>query len=145
VDFKQFCPDFERAVRRGDGSKGDRPAFDHVLMFKILLLQAMHGLSDERNEYLIKDRLSFMRFLGLDLAECRRCSRTPTPCSRRRANSRKLEVRSRVERVFAHQKGIVGLMVRTVGIARADVKIGLSNLAYNIRRLVWLSTMAAPA
>ena len=34
-------------------------------MFKILLLQAMHGLSDERCEYLIKDRLSFMRFLGL--------------------------------------------------------------------------------
>ena len=36
-------------------------------MFKILLLQAMHGLSDERCEYLIKDRLSFMRFLGLGL------------------------------------------------------------------------------
>ena len=29
-------------------------------MFKILLLQAMHGLSDERCEYLIKDGLSFM-------------------------------------------------------------------------------------
>jgi IS5 family transposase len=38
-------------------------------MFKVLLLQAMHGLSDERCEYLIKDRLSFMRFLGLGLAE----------------------------------------------------------------------------
>ena len=29
----------------------------------------MHGLSDERAEYLIKDRLSFMRFLGLGLAD----------------------------------------------------------------------------
>ena len=29
----------------------------------------MHGLSDERSEYLIKDRLSFMRFLGLGLAD----------------------------------------------------------------------------
>jgi len=38
-------------------------------MFKILILQAMHSLSDERCEYLIKDRLSFMRFLGLGLAE----------------------------------------------------------------------------
>ncbi len=38
-------------------------------MFKVLLLQAMHGLSDERCEYLIKDRLSFMRFLGLRLAD----------------------------------------------------------------------------
>jgi IS5 family transposase len=55
--------------RGGNGSKGGRPAFDHVLMFQVLLLQAMHGLSDERAEYLIKDRLSFMRFLGLGLAD----------------------------------------------------------------------------
>ena len=54
---------------RSDGSKGGRPAFDHVFMFKVLILQAAHGLSDERAEYLIKDRLSFMRFLGLDLAD----------------------------------------------------------------------------
>ena len=38
-------------------------------MFKVLILQAAHGLSDERTEYLIKDRLSFMRFLGLGLAD----------------------------------------------------------------------------
>src|SRR3954470_3335644 len=50
-------------------SKGGRPPFDHVLMFKVLLLQAMHTLSDERCEYLIRDRLSFMRFLGMGLAD----------------------------------------------------------------------------
>ena len=38
-------------------------------MFKVLILQSMHSLSDERCEYLIKDRLSFMRFLGLGLAD----------------------------------------------------------------------------
>src|SRR6195952_2708687 len=38
-------------------------------MFKVLLLQAMHTLSDERCEYLIRDRLSFMRFLGLGLTD----------------------------------------------------------------------------
>src|ERR671939_248933 len=54
---------------RATPSKGGRPAFDHVLMFKVLLLQTMHTLSDERCEYLIKDRLSFMRFLGLGLAD----------------------------------------------------------------------------
>ena len=69
VDFELFRPELERAVPRSDGSKGGRPAFDHVLMFKVLLLQAMHALSDERAEYLIKDRLSFMRFLGLGLAD----------------------------------------------------------------------------
>jgi transposase, IS5 family len=69
VDFEMFRPALEQAVPRSDGSKGGRPAFDHVLMFKILLLQTMHTLSDERCEYLIKDRLSFMRFLGLALAD----------------------------------------------------------------------------
>jgi hypothetical protein len=39
----------------------------------------------------------------------------------------------------------MGLVVRTIGIARATVKIGLANLAYNIRRLVWLSGRAVPA
>ena len=38
-------------------------------MFKTLILQANHNLSDERTEYLIRDRLSFMRFLGLGLAD----------------------------------------------------------------------------
>ncbi len=69
VDFERFRLDLERAVPRSDSSKGGRPAFDHVLMFKVLLLQAMHALSDERVEYLIKDRLSFMRFLGLGLSD----------------------------------------------------------------------------
>jgi len=38
-------------------------------MFKILVLQALYNLSDEQTEYQIRDRLSFMRFLGLDLAQ----------------------------------------------------------------------------
>jgi transposase, IS5 family len=32
-----------------------------VLMFKILVIQATNNLSDERAEFLINDRLSFMR------------------------------------------------------------------------------------
>jgi len=35
-------------------------------MFKILVLQSLYNLSDDQTEFLIKDRLSFMRFLGLD-------------------------------------------------------------------------------
>jgi hypothetical protein len=69
VDFDQFRADLEWAVPRSDRSKGGRPPFDHVLMFKVLILQANHNLSDERTEYLIRDRLSFMRFLGLGLAD----------------------------------------------------------------------------
>ena len=69
VDFEAFRPELERAVPRSDRAKGGRPAYGHVLMFKILILQASHSLSDERTEYLVKDRLSFMRFLGLSLAD----------------------------------------------------------------------------
>ena len=69
VDFEIFRGDLERAVPRSDRAKGGRPPYDHVLMFKVLILQSSHSLSDERTEYLIKDRLSFMRFLGLSLAE----------------------------------------------------------------------------
>ena len=74
MDFVQFRPELERTVLRSDGSKGGRPASDHVLMLKVLLPAAMHGLSDESCEYLIKDRMldplrgSTMRFPGLGLA-----------------------------------------------------------------------------
>lgn len=69
MDFERFRRDLKRAVPRSDRAKGGRPPFDHVLMFKVLILQTSHSLSDERTEYLIKDRLSFMRFLGLSLAD----------------------------------------------------------------------------
>lgn len=38
-----------------------------MLMFKVLVLQALYSLSDEAIEFEIKDRLSFQRFLGLGL------------------------------------------------------------------------------
>ena len=69
VDFELSRKALGAAIPRAELSKGGRRPFDHVLMFKILILQAMHSLSDERCEYLIKDRLSFMRFLGLGLSD----------------------------------------------------------------------------
>jgi len=61
VDFELFRPALEAALADTDGTKGGRPPFDHVFMFKVLVLQASHSLSDERTEFLIKDRLSVMR------------------------------------------------------------------------------------
>ena len=329
VDFEMFRPALEAAVPRSNRSRGGRPAFDHVLMFKVLILQAMHALSDERAEFLIKDRLSFMRFLDLGLADAvpdantiwtfrealkkadavdglfrrfdealratgflamsgqivdativaapkqrntieekkairegrvpddwkdkpaklaqkdrdarwtvkytkakpredgsmpavdlaipafgyknhvsidrgfglirkwtathaaahdgarledvldrtntasdvwadtayrsakneammarrgfisrihrRKPQGRPMPERIRIANARKSKVRSAVEHVFAHQKGLMGLVVRTIGVARARVKIGMANLAYNMRRFVWLRTKYAAA
>jgi IS5 family transposase len=69
IDFELFRPELERAVPRADRSKGGRPPFDHVLMFKVLILQTQNSLSDERTEFYLRDRLTWMRFLGLGLGD----------------------------------------------------------------------------
>jgi IS5 family transposase len=65
VDFELFRPVLVEAWGVRDRSKGGRPGFDPVLKFRMLVLQAMHGLSLEQTEYLVRDRLSWMRFCGL--------------------------------------------------------------------------------
>jgi len=59
------------------------------------------------------------------------------------ANRKKSKVRARIEHVFGAQETAPGgRIVRTIGMVRARAKIGLANLAYNIRRLVTLERMA---
>jgi IS5 family transposase len=329
VDFELFRPELERAVPHADRSKGGRPPFDHVLMFKVLILQTQNNLSDERTEFYLRDRLTWMRFLGLGLgdpvpdantiwtfrealtktgavarlfalfdqqlraagylamsgqlvdasivaapkqrntkaekqaltegripqgwqdkpAKLRQKDRDarwtikytkakpqedgskpkvdlaiptfgyqshisadrrhrlirrwlvidaaahagarlqdlldptntasdvwadrayrsrkneallrgrrlvsrihrkkpadrPMPARTTKANGKKSKVRAHIEHVFAEQKARMGLFVRTMGIARATAKIGLANLVYNMRRLLWLERQAAPA
>lgn len=67
VDFEMFRPVLSGIFVRQDRGQGGRPAFDSVLMFKILLLQQWYGMADDKAEYQINDRLSFQRFLGLGL------------------------------------------------------------------------------
>jgi IS5 family transposase len=69
IDFEIFRPELERAVPRAERGKGGRPPFDHVLMFKVLVLQTQNNLRDEQTEFYLRDRLSWMRFLGLGLAD----------------------------------------------------------------------------
>ena len=67
VEFEVFGEDLEAALVRSDRAKGGRPPYDAVMMFKVLVLQTLHTLSDDATEYQLKDRLSFMRFCGLAL------------------------------------------------------------------------------
>lgn len=67
VDFEYFRCWLVEGLGYGDGSKGGRRPFDPVSMFKALILQAQHNLSDARMEIMIRDRLSWMRFLSFDL------------------------------------------------------------------------------
>ena len=72
VPFENFRADIEAVVRASAEerkSNAGRKPFDAVMMFKILVLQTLYNLADEQVEYQIRDRLSFMRFLGLGLED----------------------------------------------------------------------------
>lgn len=65
IDWKIFSRLLKRGVKKKN--KAGRPAYNAIFMFKILVLQSLYHLSDSQTEYQIRDRLSFMRFLGLGL------------------------------------------------------------------------------
>jgi hypothetical protein len=69
----------------------------------------------------------------------------PMPRYIQESNAGKSVIRSRVEHVFADQKSQTGLFVRTVGITRATMRIGLANIVYNIRRFLFLERISASA
>lgn len=69
----------------------------------------------------------------------------PMPRHIQRSNARKSVIRSRVKHVFADQKSQTGLFVRTVGITRATMKVGLANIIYNMRRFLFLERISAAA
>jgi IS5 family transposase len=69
INFELFRPhllEYLHTLPKGDGG---RKPYDYVLMFKILILQRYYNLGDDQTEYQICDRLSFMRFLKLTIAD----------------------------------------------------------------------------
>ena len=69
VNWELFRRDLEKVRDKDRKSNAGRKPFDVVLMFKILILQSLYNLSDDQLEFQIRDRLSFMRFLGLSLGD----------------------------------------------------------------------------
>lgn len=69
INWEQFRPLLNIVFQKEAKGKGGRPSYDLILMFKILILQRYYNLSDDQMEYQILDRLSFMRFLGLNLSD----------------------------------------------------------------------------
>lgn len=125
----------------------DAAAYDGALL--------PEGLIDRKNTasdvwadtaYRSQAKETFLRSIG-KTSRIHRTKPKGKPMARNvaRGNAAKSKIRSAVEHPFAHQKGIMGLNIKTIGIARAKTKIGLANLAYNMRRLVWLNRKTAPA
>ena len=70
----------------------------------------------------------------------------PLSDRQKRGNTTRSRVRARVEHVFgAHSNDMGGTLVRSIGLVRAKARIGLKNLAYNMRRLTQLERSAATA
>jgi len=69
IDWEMFREPIEKALYKEPKSNAGAKPYDRVLMFKILVLQRYYNLSDEQTEFQIKDRLSFMDFLGLSLGD----------------------------------------------------------------------------
>lgn len=69
VDWEQFRRSLEAIRDIERKSPAGRKPFNVILMFKIMILQSLYNLSDDQVEFQIRDRLSFMRFLGLSLSD----------------------------------------------------------------------------
>ena len=72
VPWESFRAEVEAVVLTSDElkkSSAGRKPFDALLMFRMLVLQALNNLSDEQVEYQVRDRLSFSRFLGLAIED----------------------------------------------------------------------------
>jgi hypothetical protein len=150
-----------RAMPRSDRSRGGRRAFDHVLMFEALILQARRHRCRPSSRRLLPELIDKDNTAGdvwADTAyrstanekylanyalrsQIHRKKPKGKPMLERttRANGRKSKVRAAVEHVFAQQKRPMGLFIRTIGLARATTKIGLVNLVYNMKHVVWLT------
>ena len=67
----------------------------------------------------------------------------PLSAREKQGNKTRSKVRARVEHVFGAQSNDMGgTLVRSIGLVRARARIGLKNLAYNMRRLVQLGRLA---
>jgi len=69
VNWETFRYQLNKIREKERLSNAGRPSFDVVLMFKVLILKTLYNLSDDMTELMIRDRISFMEFLGLSFAD----------------------------------------------------------------------------
>jgi IS5 family transposase len=67
IEWEDFRKKLTEIFKKEAQGPGGRPHYDYVMMFKILILQKIYNISDDQTEFQINDRLSFQRFIGLQL------------------------------------------------------------------------------
>jgi len=88
---------------------------------------------------------AFMEKLGFRSQVHRKPRGRPMAPNIRRGNAGRSSIRAAVEHVFAWQEGPMGLFIRTIGLERARVRIGMVDIACNISLLVWQGRRHGPA
>jgi IS5 family transposase len=70
IDWRIFIPILEKAKPdRTKTRKGGRPPLSPLMMFKVIILQELYGVANDATEFMISDRLSWRRFLGMSLSD----------------------------------------------------------------------------
>jgi IS5 family transposase len=70
IDWSWFEPALNQAFPSvTPKGPGGRPSYPRLLLFRMLILQRLYSLSDEAIQFQVLDRLSFQRFLGLNMAD----------------------------------------------------------------------------
>ena len=94
--------------------------------------------------YRSKDTEAKVKARGLTSRIHRKASRNrPLRDWEKAGNQSRSRFRARIEHVFgAQHNDMGGTLVRSMGLVRARARIGLKNLAYNMRRLVHLQRLA---
>lgn len=69
IEWEAFRASLATVHEKPRKSKAGRKTHDVILMFKMLILQQLYNISDDELEYQVNDRLSFMRFLGLEIGD----------------------------------------------------------------------------
>lgn len=108
IDFEVFRAVLETGLEKVAKGKGGRRPFDYVMMFKILILQRYYNLSDDQIEYQINDRMSFMRFLNLTIADVIPDSKTVWNFREQLINSNLIDV---IFDLFLKELEALGLIV----------------------------------
>ena len=130
-----------KLVRRyhvSDAALHDSQAVDHLLM------QGNTGAGVWADPaYRSEEIEARLRALKLKSRIHRKGRRGKPPSEQAKGSNRtKSTVRARVEHVFGAQANDMGgTLLRTIGMVRAKAKIGMKNLACNMRRLVQLRRM----
>jgi len=91
----------------------------------------------QKNETWLAERMLTSRIHRRKLAG------KPMPEVTARAKAKKSSIRAAVDHVFAYQKVRFGLFICTIGLERAEAKLTLANIAYNMNRLIFHERRAA--